>query len=66
MEDMILRGRVNGLSIYRKAGTSSYYVRERVDDPMPSTSVRDLRRWEPIGMFASYEAAAKFVGARLA
>lgn len=66
MEDMILRGQVNGHKIYRKAGTSRYYVRERVDDPMPSTSVRDLRRWEPIGMFASYEAAAKFVGARLA
>lgn len=64
MEGMILRGQVNGLKIYRKAGTSAYYVRERVAGE-EGTTVRDLHRWAPIGTFASYESAAEFVRRRL-
>lgn len=64
MEGMILRGQVNGLKIYRKAGTSAYYVRVR-DGVDEGTTVRDLHRWAPIGTFASYESAAEFVRRRL-
>ncbi len=64
MEGMILRGQVNGLKIYRKSGTSAYYVRVR-DGVDEGTTVRDLHRWAPIGTFASYESAAEFVMRRL-
>ena len=42
-----------GAELWREAGTDRYYVREAVEDPMPSTSVRDLRRLRPIGRHQS-------------
>ena len=50
-----------GAELYRAVGTDSYFVRERVEDPMPSTSVRDVRARRPIGRFPSFTAAARHV-----
>ena len=50
--------------LWREAGTDRYYVREAVEDPMPSTSVRDLRRLRPIGRHPSPADAARHAEAR--
>lgn len=44
--------------LWREMGTDRYYVRERVEDEMPSTSVRDLRARRYVGRFETPQAAA--------
>lgn len=51
-----------GAELWREAGTDRYYVREAVEDPTPSTSVRDLRRLRPIGRHQSPADAARHAG----
>lgn len=51
----------DGAELWREVGTDRWWVHERVDDPMPSTSVRDVRARKPIGRFPSFTAAARHV-----
>ena len=44
--------------LWRELGTDRYYVRERTEDAMPSTSVRDLRARRYVGRFETPHVAA--------
>lgn len=50
-----------GREVYREMGTGRRYVRVRVDDGQPSTTVRDLHARVFVGRFGSFSEAARFI-----
>lgn len=54
-----------GHELYREVGGDRWFVRERVETFRALNTVRDLHRRRPIGKFATFTEAARYVDGSL-